>query len=245
MVGIEMLLESYLISLALASLEFLEIFVHLPIAVAMAQAGGNVERHSSPITLYRGQKSTSHETSSTSQAHGPPVSLTNANVHELSSPSSSRRSVRISMSQNDSSTSISSATPTSTPSPTSSQDFFSYNDLEREAKAKRLFRKLAKDWLVRKMPSEEQVTELNSYIDVINPQLLTKWREEVDPRMRVEYLNGKIVFNEWPGYPHDQVANLFQAQLHEQFNASYPYAMRRFILDGATGASLLQHYSLS
>ena len=139
------------------------------------------------------------------------------------------------MTRNDSSTS--SETPISTPSTASFEatELLPYDYLEREAKAKRLFRKMARSWMAKEGPSEGQTNELREYIDIITPQMLVQWCEELDSSMRVEFWDGRIIFTEYPTYPHDQVVDLFQDQFSEQINSPYPYQLRRFASDGTTG----------
>lgn len=86
--------------------------------------------------------------------------------------------------------------------------------------------------------SERQINELNDYADIITPQMLVQWREELDSSMRVEFWDGRIIFTEYPAYPHDQIVDLFQDQFSEQMNRPYPYQFRRFVSDGTTGIVL-------
>jgi hypothetical protein len=142
------------------------------------------------------------------------------------------------MARNDSSTS--SGTPISAPS-TSSFEFvevFSYDYPEREAKANRLFRRMTRSWMAKEGLLESQINELNDYDDIITPQMLVRWQEELDSSMRVEFWDRRIIFTEYPTYPHDQIVDLSQDQFSEQMNSPYPYQFRWFVSDGTTGIFL-------
>lgn len=154
-------------------------------------------------------------------------SALNAPHISTSASPQTRRSFR--MTRNDSTTS--SGTPISTPSTASFEatELFPYDYLEREAKAKRLFRRMARSWMAKEGPSERQINELSEYADIITPQMLVQWREESDSSMRVEFWDGRIIFTEYPTYPHDQVVDLFHDQFAEQMNSLYPYQFRRFV----------------
>jgi hypothetical protein len=165
-------------------------------------------------------------------------SVMNALHLSTSTSPQTRRSVRISMARNDSSTST--GTPISTPSTSSfeSIEVFSYDYLEREAKANRLFRRMARSWMAKEGPSESQINEFNDYADIITPQMLVQWREKLDSSIRVEFWENRIIFTEYPTYPHDQIVDLLQDQFSEQMNSPYPYQFRRFVSDGTTGIFL-------
>lgn len=66
------------------------------------------------------------------------------------------------------------------------------------------------------------------------------WRDEVGVRKGVMYENGRVLFNEWPVRPHENIVNEFNTQFATQYmspyigTAHYPV----FTNDGTTGIYL-------
>lgn len=60
-------------------------------------------------------------------------------------------------------------------------------------------------------------------------------RKEIGSVVRVEYIDNRVIFNEYPTYPYDQVEEFFIDQ--ERYNHPYPFQSRGLVSDGTTGTT--------
>ena len=85
---------------------------------------------------------------------------------------------------------------------------------------------------------------MREYVDVED---IIAWRDEVGVRKGVIYEDGKVIFDEWPGPPHEQILSEFNTQFATQFSSifsgtpHYPV----FVNDGTTGIYLLSRMNLT
>jgi len=66
------------------------------------------------------------------------------------------------------------------------------------------------------------------------------WRDEVGVKKGVVYENGRVLFNQWPVRPHEQIVNEFNIQFVSQLSSRYVGTVQHpvFINDGTTGIYL-------
>ena len=69
---------------------------------------------------------------------------------------------------------------------------------------------------------------------------IVAWRDEVGVRKGVVYENGRVLFNEWPVRPHEQIVNEFNSQFDRQYMSPYAGTAHYplFRNDGTTGIYL-------
>jgi len=58
----------------------------------------------------------------------------------------------------------------------------------------------------------EPLWRMQEYVDVEN---VRKWRDEISVKKGVICDNGKVIFDEWPDAPHEDIISEFNAQLVE------------------------------
>jgi hypothetical protein len=114
--------------------------------------------------------------------------------------------------------------------------------LERDAKAHRIFRKLARSYLEKKKPPpEDEMTELWQYSDIIEYRKLLRWRDEVEIRKGILYDAGKVMFDQLSSPPHDEVCDLFHLDFTTQFITPWvpPFRSAPFKGWGTQGKKIL------
>ena len=84
---------------------------------------------------------------------------------------------------------------------------------------------------------------MQEYVDVEN---IRKWRDEIGVKKGVVCDDGKIIFDEWPVPPHEQIISEFNAQFIEfasiyRGTPHYPV----FVNDGTSGIHLLSKMNLT
>src|SRR5271156_95954 len=140
---------------------------------------------------------------------------------------STRRSLRLAQAATSSSSSLK--------APSQVPELYSQDYLDQEAKARRIFRKLAREYHERKeMPNQEALDQLNNYNEILRDKIVS-WRAEVSDSLRVEFFEGRVRFLEYPTAPHDQVSRLFGDLFNETMGVPFPLHLRPFIADGTTG----------
>jgi hypothetical protein len=95
---------------------------------------------------------------------------------------------------------------------------------QRLADAKKLFYKLIRQYLQRKMPSDVDIQTLNTFMDVIDVEHYLTWRDALGDTRGLEYDgNNAIIFNDFPLPPHDRLAQYFWGDFSAKVNAQWPY----------------------
>jgi hypothetical protein len=98
---------------------------------------------------------------------------------------STRRSLRLAQATTYSSSSSSKA-------PSQVPELYPRDYLEKEAKARRMFRKLAREYGEKhEMPNQESLDQLNSYNEILRDKIVG-WRAEVSDSLRVEFFEGRL-----------------------------------------------------
>jgi hypothetical protein len=109
--------------------------------------------------------------------------------------------------------------------------------LEREPKAKRLFKKLTKDYVdSRTPPTDEAEQKLKAYSDIFQTTFVD-WREELGGNLRIELVRGLPLFQEWPVSPHEEIAELFNDVFSATMSNQFPLHQRPFVPKGTTGTA--------
>jgi len=131
-----------------------------------------------------------------------------------------------------------SSSSSSSKAPSQVPELYSQDYLEKEAKARRIFRKLAREYHEKhEMPNQEALDQLNSYNEMLRDKFVG-WRDEVSESLRVEFFEGRLRFLEYPTAPHDQVSRLFGDLFNETMGVPFPLHLHPFIADGTTGIAL-------
>ena len=90
----------------------------------------------------------------------------------------------------------------------------------------------------------EPLWRMSEYVDVED---IITWRDEVGVRKGVVCEDGKVIFDEWPDRPYEQIVSECNMQFGSQFSLifsgtpHYPV----FINDGTTGIYLLSRMNLT
>ena len=88
----------------------------------------------------------------------------------------------------------------------------------RLASAKRVFKKLARSYLDKRVPPDpERVKDLWEYKDVLDLKTVFAWRDEAGIRRGVLYEDGKVEFEVWPVLPHEDIVDIFENIFKSQF----------------------------
>ena len=121
-------------------------------------------------------------------------------------------------------------------------------DPPTQIEIKALFKKLCRRYMKRQTPPADKEMEplwrMREYVDVED---IIAWRDEVGVRKGVVCEDGKVIFNEWPVPPHEQIVSEFNTQFVTQFSSifsgtpHYPV----FINNGTTGIYLLSRMNLT
>jgi predicted hotdog family 3-hydroxylacyl-ACP dehydratase len=69
---------------------------------------------------------------------------------------------------------------------------------------------------------------------------IVAWRDEVGVRKGVVYENGRVLFNDWPVRPHEQIVHEFNTEFAAQLTTPYVGTVHYpvFTNDGTTGIYL-------
>jgi len=85
---------------------------------------------------------------------------------------------------------------------------------------------------------------MQEYVDVEN---IRKWRDEIGVKKGVICDDRKVIFDEWPEKPHEQIISDFNTQFIAQFASIYlgipHYPV--FVNDGTSGIHLLSRANLT
>jgi hypothetical protein len=86
-------------------------------------------------------------------------------------------------------------------------------------------------------PTDKEMAPLWEMQEYVDFEDIISWRDEVGVRKGVVYENGRVLFNEWPDRPHDQIVNEFIKQFNAQFTSPYEGTAHfsMFTNDGTTG----------
>jgi hypothetical protein len=112
---------------------------------------------------------------------------------------------------------------------------------------KLLFKKLCRRYLkLRGPPPDKEMMPLwrmQEYVDVEN---IRKWRDEIGVKKGGICDNGKVIFDEWPDKPHEQIISDFNTQFIAQFTSIYLGTPHHpvFVNDGISGIHLLSRMNL-
>jgi hypothetical protein len=110
-----------------------------------------------------------------------------------------------------------------------------------------LFKKLCRRYLkLRRPPPDKEMEPLwrmREYVDVEN---IRKWRDEIGVKKGVVCDDGKVIFDEWPDSPHEDIISEFNAQFIEfasiyRGTPHYPV----FVNKGTSGIHLLSRMNLT
>jgi hypothetical protein len=71
--------------------------------------------------------------------------------------------------------------------------------------AKRIFKRLSRNYDKTIMPSKDDIDKLNSFADVITEKLFLSWVEEFSSREGIEFGLGMVIFQQFPESPHDDI----------------------------------------
>jgi len=88
----------------------------------------------------------------------------------------------------------------------------------------------------------EPLWRMRDYVDVEN---IRKWRDEIGVKKGVICDNGKVIFDEWPVPPHEQIISEFNMQFTAQYASIYlgtPH-WPVFVNDGTSGIHLSKNES--
>ena len=111
-----------------------------------------------------------------------------------------------------------------------------------------LFKKLCRRYLkLRRPPPDKEMEPLwrmREYVDVEN---IRKWRDEVGVKKGVICDDGKVIFDEWPDSPYEEIISDFNTQFIAQFASIYlgtpHYPV--FVNNGTSGIHLLSRMNLT
>jgi hypothetical protein len=110
-----------------------------------------------------------------------------------------------------------------------------------------IFRKLCRRYLkLRHPPTDNEMEPLWKIRDHVDIENIRKWRDQVGIKKGVICDNGKIIFDEWPDPPHEQIISEFNAQFIE-FASTYrgtPY-YPVFVNEGTSGIHILLRMNLT
>ena len=67
----------------------------------------------------------------------------------------------------------------------------------------------------------KQMEKLWKYKNYIHFEEMIAWRDEVGVKRGILYDEGKILFEEWPTPPHDEVIDEFNSQFDRQFRSRF------------------------
>ena len=113
---------------------------------------------------------------------------------------------------------------------------------------KMLFKKLCRRYLKLHAPPPDKdmdpLWRMGEYVDVEN---IRKWRDEIGVKKGVVCDDGKVIFDEWPVPPHEQIISDFNTQFIAQFASIYLgtplYSV--FVNDGTSGIHFLSEINLT
>jgi hypothetical protein len=110
----------------------------------------------------------------------------------------------------------STASSGSVPSPISATSACQKPDAPIQHEIKMLFKKLCRRYLKLRHPPPDKEMEplwrMREYVDVEN---IRKWRDEIGVKKGVICDNGKVIFDEWPDSPYEDIISEFNAQFTE------------------------------
>src|SRR5271156_3715606 len=103
---------------------------------------------------------------------------------------------------------LTSPSSSSAPSPSSVTSANQERDPPARSEIKTLFKKLCRLYMKRQTPPMNQEMEplwkMQEYVEFED---IVAWRDEVGVRKGVVYENGRVLFNEWPVRPHENIVN--------------------------------------
>jgi len=111
-----------------------------------------------------------------------------------------------------------------------------------------LFKKLCRCYMkLRRPPPDKEMEPLwrmHEYVDIDN---IRKWRDEIGVKKGVICDHGKVIFDEWPDAPHEQILSEFNTQFITQFSSIYlgTPLYPAFVNDGTSGIRLFSIMNLT
>ena len=90
----------------------------------------------------------------------------------------------------------------------------------------------------------EPLWRMHEYVDIDN---IRKWRDEIGVKKGVICDHGKVIFDEWPDAPHEQILSEFNTQFITQFSSIYlgTPLYPAFVNDGTSGIQLFSIMNLT
>lgn len=110
-----------------------------------------------------------------------------------------------------------------------------------------LFKKLCRRYLKLRGPPPDKEMEplwrMREYVDVEN---IRKWRDEIGVKKGVVCDDGKVIFDEWPDSPYENIISEFNVQFIQfasiyRGTSHYPV----FVNNGTSGIHLLSRMNLT
>jgi hypothetical protein len=117
-----------------------------------------------------------------------------------------------------------------------------------QKEVKLLFKKLCRRYQKRQTPlADHEMEPLWMLRDHLNFEDFITWRDQVGVKKGVVYEDGKVLFNEWPVPPHEQIVSEINSQFSRQFSTPFSGTPHYpvFVGDGTTGICLLSRMNLT
>jgi hypothetical protein len=95
-------------------------------------------------------------------------------------------------------------------------------------------------------PPDEEMERLWQMREYVDLDSIRKWRDEVGVKKGVMCDDGKVIFDEWPEPPHEQIISEFNSQFNEfasMYRGTPHYPV--FFNDGTSGIHLLSKMNLT
>ena len=99
---------------------------------------------------------------------------------------------------------------------------------------------------LRRPPPDEEMERLWQMREYVDLDSIRKWRDEVGVKKGVICDDGKVIFDEWPDSPHEDIISEFNCQFTEfasMYRGTPHYPV--FFNDGTSGIHLLSKMNLT